>query len=122
MRLGKRLVWLQLLPLVICPVLAMTACSRRQQTGIDPQIASAGEYSYDVHCAECHEQPHPDLLKQPPNLHGIFSRKTLPSGVPVTDEQVRETIIEGRGTMPAFDKRLGNEELDELVQYLHTLK
>jgi mono/diheme cytochrome c family protein len=49
-------------------------------------------------------------------------RKTLPSGTPSTDEQVRKTIIEGRGTMPAFDKRLSNEELDELVQYLHTLK
>ena len=121
MPLGKQLVWLQLLPLGICPVLAMTACSR-QQAGLDPQEVSAGEYAYGVHCGECHEQPHPDLLKQPPNLHGIFSRKTLPSGAPATDKQVRNTIIEGRGTMPAFDKRLGNEELDELVRYLHTLK
>jgi len=122
MRLGKWQVWLQLLSLGISPVLAMTACSRQQQTGLDPQEVSAGEYAYEVHCEECHEQPHPDLLKQPPNLHGIFSRKTLPSGAPATDKQVRNTIIEGRGTMPAFDKRLGNEELDELVRYLHTLK
>ena len=122
MRLGKRQVWLQLLSLGICPVLAMTACSRQQQAGIDPQEVSAGEYGYEVHCTECHERPHPDLLKQPPNLHEVFMRKTLPSGAPSTDEQVRKTIIEGRGTMPAFDKRLSNEELDELVQYLHTLK
>ena len=122
MRLGKRLVWLQLLSLGICPVLAMTACSNKQQAGIDTEEVSAGEYAYEVHCGECHEQPHPDLLKQPPNLHGVFSRKTLPSGAPATDKQVRNTIIEGRGTMPAFDKRLSNDELDELVQYLHTLK
>ena len=122
MRPARRLVCLRLLPLGICLVLAMAACSRQQQTGLDPQEVSAGEYAYEVHCGECHDQPHPDLLKQPPNLHGIFSRKTLPSGVPATDKQVGRTIIEGRGTMPAFDKRLTNEELDELVQYLHTLK
>jgi len=122
MRLARRLVWLRLLPLVICLVLAMTACSNKPQAEIDPEEVSAGEYSYEVHCAECHEQPHPDLLKQPPNLHGTFGRKTLPSGAPATDKQVRRTIIEGRGTMPAFDKRLSNEELDELVRYLHRLK
>jgi len=119
MRPAKWLV--PLLAFGVCPMLVMTACSDRQ-TGIDSQPVSAGEYAYEVHCAECHEQTHPDLLKQPPNLHGIFSRKTLPSGAPMTDEQVRGTIIEGRGTMPAFDKRLSNEELDELVRYLHTLK
>jgi mono/diheme cytochrome c family protein len=122
MRLARWLVWLRLLRLGICLVLAMTACSNKPQAGIDPEEVSAGEYSYEVHCAECHEQPHPDLLKQPPNLHGTFGRKTLPSGAPATDKQVRRTIIEGRGTMPAFDKRLSNEELDELVRYLHTLK
>ena len=122
MRLARRLVCLRPLPLGICLVLAMTACSSKQQAGIDPEEVSAGEYAYEVHCGECHEQPHPDLLKQPPNLHGVFSRKTLPSGAPATDKQVRNTIIEGRGTMPAFDKRLSNDEVEELLQYLHTLK
>ena len=76
----------------ICFSSLMTACSEQQQAGTDSQT-SAGEYSYEVHCAECHEQPHPDLLKQPPDLHGILSRKTLPSGAPVTDEEVRKTIM-----------------------------
>jgi len=102
-------------------VLTLLSCS---PTTTDQTSAATlrGEELYSEHCAECHEQPHPDLLKQPPNLHGTFGRKTLPSGAPATDKQVRKTIIEGRGTMPAFDKRLSNEELDELVQYLHTLK
>ena len=104
-----------------CLILVMAACSE-QQAGTDSQTASVGEYSYEVHCAECHEQAQPNLLKQPPRLHGVFTKKTLPSGAPATDQQVRKTIIEGRGTMPAFDQRLGNEEVDELVRYLHTLK
>jgi len=52
----------------------------------------------------------------------LFQLKSLPSGAPATDAQVRKTIIEGRGTMPAFDQRLSEEEVDDLVKYLHTLK
>jgi len=81
-----------------------------------------GQWLYDDHCAECHENPHPELRKQPPNLHGLFLAKALPSGAPATDEQVSKTIIEGRGTMPAFDKRLREADARELVAYLHKLK
>jgi mono/diheme cytochrome c family protein len=35
---------------------------------------------------------------------------------------VSKTIIEGRGTMPAFDKRLREADARELVAYLHKLK
>jgi mono/diheme cytochrome c family protein len=52
----------------------------------------------------------------------IKTPKSLPSGAPATDAQVRKTIIEGRGTMPAFDQRLSEEEVNDLVKYLHTLK
>ena len=47
-------------------------------------------------------QSQPDLLKQPPNLHGLFLRKALPSGAPATNAQVRMTIIEGKGIMPCL--------------------
>jgi mono/diheme cytochrome c family protein len=46
----------------------------------------------------------------------------LPSGAPATDEQVRKTIIQGLGTMPAFDQRLSDEDISDLVKYLHQLK
>jgi len=35
---------------------------------------------------------------------------------------VRKTIIEGIGTMPAFDQRLTSKDLDDLVKYLHIMK
>jgi len=114
--------WMVLSTLGVFLALGMAACSRTQPGGITSRAASDGESLYQDHCAECHEQAQPDLLKQPPNLHGIFSGKTLPSGAPATDTEVRKTIIEGRGIMPAFDKRLSNDEVDDLVAYLHTLK
>ena len=84
--------------------------------------AQHGEELFDLHCAECHEQANPDLKKQPPKLEGLFRSKTLPSGAPATDEQVRKTIVEGLGTMPAFDQRLSENNVNDLIQYLHTLK
>ena len=87
--------------------------------------SSPGEHGQDLfelHCAECHEMPNPDLKKQPPKLEGLFSSKTLPSGAPATDDQVRKTIVEGLGTMPPFNGRLSETDVRDLIAYLHTLK
>ena len=85
------------------------------------QIGSVGEALFVMHCANCHENAQPDLRKQPPKLDGLFQSKTLASGAPATDAQVRKTIIEGRGTMPAFNQRLSEQDVEALVSYLHTL-
>ena len=81
-----------------------------------------GRELFQLNCAPCHEAPNPDLKKQPPKLEGLFQSKRLPSGAPATDEQVRKTIVLGIGTMPAFDQRLSDEDVDDLVKYLHQLK
>jgi len=81
-----------------------------------------GQELFELNCAPCHEAPKLQLKKQPPRLEGLFQSKTLPSGAPATDEQVRKTIIQGIGTMPAFDQRLSNEDVNDLVTYLHQLK
>lgn len=81
-----------------------------------------GQELFDLHCALCHEGPTPDLKKQPPRLENLFAAKQLPSGVPATDAQVRKTIVEGLRTMPAFDKRLSEQDLKDLIAYLRTLK
>jgi len=75
-----------------------------------------------ANCAPCHEQALPGLKVQPPQLEGLFQKKKLPSGAPATDAQVRRTIMRGRGTMPAFDQRLSDEDLKDLLSYLHNLK
>jgi mono/diheme cytochrome c family protein len=100
--------------------LLVAACDNKQ-----PQMTAAaleGQSIYDNNCAECHEQSHPDLLKQPPNLHGLFLRKSLPSGAPATNAQVRTTILDGKGIMPSFDQRLRDEDINHLLDYLHWLR
>jgi mono/diheme cytochrome c family protein len=95
------------------------ACSHQPYLSEDEM---QGRALFEDHCAPCHQGAHPDLRKQPPMLEGLFQSKSLPSGAPATDAQVRKTIIEGRGTMPAFDQRLSGEDVNDLVKYLHTLK
>jgi len=96
-------------------MLMLCGCSRRASE-------QRGEELFDLHCALCHENPVPDLKKQPPRLEKLFESPQLPSGEPATDQQVRKTVLEGLRTMPAFDKRLSDRDLDDLVAYLHTLK
>lgn len=92
-------------------------------TGCSPSASEQrGQELFDLHCASCHEDPPPDLKKRPPRLEGLFQSAKLPSGAPATDKQVRKTIIGGLRTMPAFDQRLSDQDLNDLVAYLHTLK
>ena len=80
-----------------------------------------GQGLYSNLCARCHEAPHLDLKKQPPNLHGIFKTGTLPSGVPTSDEQVLRTIMRGLRTMPPFEQTLSDKDAGDIVGYIHTL-
>jgi mono/diheme cytochrome c family protein len=114
--------------------LTLPACGKKQEASAQASARAStapdqppdnaeleGEWLYENNCAECHESPQPDLLKQPPNLHGLFRRGSLPSGAPATAAQIRKTIIEGRGTMPAFDQRLREVDVDNLIRYLRRL-
>jgi cytochrome c2 len=51
----------------------LLACEKKQPPREQRSNAEmVGEWLYDNNCAECHENPQPDLHKQPPNLHGRF--------------------------------------------------
>jgi len=103
------------LPVITAMLAIWPTCGDRRQV-------QRGEELFQQNCAICHEVPNPELKKQPPRLEGLFQRKTLPSGATATDEQVRRTIINGIGTMPAFDQRLSSEDVNDLLVYLHQLK
>jgi len=102
----------------------MAACSQKTAPTSEPAAVSAvqtGHAIYEMRCATCHDATDLALLKQPPKLTGLFSRKTLPSGAPATDEQVKATIVQGRGIMPPIGSSLDKEQLDDLLKYLHTI-
>jgi len=79
-----------------------------------------GESLYTFNCYECHEENQLGLIKTPPKLHGLFSHRYLPDGTTAaTEESVRQVIIYGKRTMPAFNGRLSNDQIDDMIAYLH---
>lgn len=86
---------------------------------LTPQQAE-GERLYDTRCAHCHEDNDLGLKKVPPNLHGVFRRATLPSGLAATDQVVAREILSGRGMMPSFAGRFTDERMAALLAYMHT--
>jgi mono/diheme cytochrome c family protein len=97
--------------------IGLAAC--RTVPSLNAQEAE-GKYLYQVRCAHCHEDNDLALKKIPPDLHGLFARKALPSGTPATDEAVRQNVLAGKGTMPAFTGRFTEEQMAALLAYLHT--
>jgi mono/diheme cytochrome c family protein len=86
---------------------------------LTPQEAQ-GKHLYTVRCAHCHEENDLALKKVPPDLHGLFNRKSLPSGAPATDAAVRQNVLAGNGMMPGFFGRFTDEQMAALIAYLHT--
>lgn len=96
---------------------ALTACHRQGE--LTPQERE-GKQLYTVRCAHCHEDNDLALKKAPPDLHRLFQRKALPSGLPATDTAVRWTVLGGKGMMPSFAGRFTEDQMQALLAYLHT--
>jgi mono/diheme cytochrome c family protein len=79
-----------------------------------------GKHLYQARCAHCHEDNDLALKKVPPDLHHLFERPTLPSGLPATDAEIRKNVLAGRGLMPSFAGRFTDEQMTALLAYLHT--
>lgn len=102
----------------LCVGLACSIAGCRSKAALTPQEAE-GKHLYDVRCAHCHEENDLGLKKVPPNLRGVFDRATLPSGTPATDAEVAKVVNGGKGMMPAFDGRFTDEQMSDLLAYLH---
>jgi len=89
------------------------------QLGLDPQQA-AGRRVYDTHCAECHYAYSTHNLRGP-SLHGLFKKQFMSSGIPANDDRVLDIVLLGRAKMPAFRAKLTQQQIDDLMAYLHTL-
>jgi mono/diheme cytochrome c family protein len=98
---------------------ALTVAGCRSAQELTPQQAE-GKHLYQVRCAHCHEDNDLALKKVPPDLHALFDRKALPSGIPATDAAVVNNVLKGRGMMPGFAGRFDQDQMDALLAYLHT--
>ncbi|MGO9650201.1 MAG: c-type cytochrome [Terriglobales bacterium] len=104
---------------------ALTACDiqRRKsdaELGLNPQQA-AGRRIYDNYCDRCHA-PYSSRGRQGPSMKGVFQRKYLPmSGMPANDDRVTDIIRLGRNKMPSYGQVFDQQQISDLLAYLHTL-
>ena len=82
---------------------------------------SAGRKIYDAECGRCHE-PYSTRGKKGPGLKGVFQHKYLSlSGLPANDERVSDIIRLGRNEMPGYSQKLNQQDIQDVLAYLHTL-
>lgn len=79
-----------------------------------------GRQIFVQNCAACHHADSQQKLHGP-GLEGVFRRKYLPSGLPANDARVTSEIQYGRNMMPPFGNTLDNQQIQDLLAYLHTL-
>jgi mono/diheme cytochrome c family protein len=90
------------------------------ELGLTPQ-QSAGRKVYDNYCDRCHE-PYSSHDKKGPSLKGVFKKQFLPvSGMPANNDRVGDIILYGRSKMPGFGQTLDQQQVQDLLAYLHTL-
>jgi mono/diheme cytochrome c family protein len=110
---------------VILGLLALAGCDveRRKsdaELGLNPQQA-AGRRLYDNYCDRCHE-PYSSRGKKGPSLKGVFKKQYLSlSGLPANDERMTDIIKFGRAKMEGFGKVMSDQQVQDLLAYLHTL-
>jgi mono/diheme cytochrome c family protein len=110
---------------LIASVLLLASCEvERRKTdaelGLNTQQIS-GRRLYDNYCDRCHA-PYSSRGRQGPSMKGVFKKQYLPmSGMPANDDRVTDIVRFGRNKMPGFGQVLGQQQIDDLLAYLHTL-
>lgn len=89
------------------------------ELGLNP-VQAQGHHIFDHKCAECHAAYSSHVYKGP-SLQGIFKKPYLKTGAPANNERVREIIEVGHNKMPAYARVLTPQQIDEVIEYLHTL-
>jgi hypothetical protein len=120
---------LKLFALCLCvsvvSLLSLASCDvqRRKsnaELGLNPQQI-AGRRIYDNYCDRCHA-PYSSRGRQGPGMKGVFQRQYLPmSGMPANDDRVSDIVRMGRNKMPGYAPVLSQQQISDLLAYLHTL-
>ncbi|MGH9510522.1 MAG: c-type cytochrome [Terriglobales bacterium] len=90
------------------------------ELGLNPQQV-AGRRVYDNYCDRCHDA-YSSRGRRGPSLQHMFKKQYLEdSGLPANDDRVTDIILMGRDKMPGFGQALNQQQVNDLLAYLHTL-
>ncbi len=103
----------------------LSGCGKDQTLMSDAELGlntqqSRGRHVYKIYCLSCHPA-YSSRGNKGPGLKNLYKKEYLPSGLTATDEHVVQSIVHGRGMMPRFGDQLDQQDLTDLIAYLHTL-
>ena len=112
--------------LLIFPTLAFGAAyasrtmSRASVEFSNASVRSAAEV-YSKHCASCHGRDGRSKTLKGKSKHARDLTDSEWQGR-VSDERIFNSIMNGKGKMPAYGKKLSEQEIDPLVAYVRALR
>jgi mono/diheme cytochrome c family protein len=106
-------------------LLAIAGCSSDPSLKTDAELGlneqqAHGRRVFKLYCAICHQAYSTQPLKGP-SLKGLYQKPYLPSGLIANDRFVEQSIVSGRKMMPALGNSLSEQEIKDVIAYLHTL-
>lgn len=106
-------------------LLLLAACGKDPELQSDAELGlnaaqARGRRVYKVYCSVCHSAYSSKALKGP-SLQGLYKKQYLPSGLLANDRFVEQTILHGRKMMPPLGTSLSQEDVEDVIAYLHTL-
>jgi mono/diheme cytochrome c family protein len=84
------------------------------------QQEAAGQQVFVSRCSSCHYADSTTGLYGP-GLQGLLRKPYLPSGRVANDHNVTGVILRGWAMMPPLGNTLTDQQLQDLLAYLHTL-
>jgi mono/diheme cytochrome c family protein len=111
--------------LLIGIFLAVAGCEKDLSTKSDAELGlneqqAHGRRVYNFYCAICHKAYSTEPQKGP-GLKGLYKKPYLPSGLLANDKFVEDAIVRGRKMMPPMGNQLSEQEIKDVIAYLHTL-
>ena len=103
--------------------MALGCTAEKREPPPPPKMSAEAERGRSVFvtaCVACHEIQS-SAAKQGPSLQGLFKKRSLPSGAPSNDDRVRDAILYGRRDMPAYQYLFNDQQINDVIAYLHTL-
>lgn len=105
--------------MLLCAAFAIALSGCHAKSSLTP-LQAQGKQVFEVGCAHCHVENDQHMTPAPPDLHGLFTRKTLPDGAPATDAEVEHVLMTGKGSMPSFAYQMTHRQMEAVIAYLHT--
>ena len=108
----KKLLFLALVPALGCQHASPPKPLNPQET--------AGQQVFVSQCSSCHYADSANGLYGP-GLQGLLRKPYLPSGRVANDHTITGVILRGWGMMPPLGNTMTDQQLQDLLAYLHTL-